>query len=369
MVRVRLADAVILNTRGRPTARSHRSTSSKSKNTMHHTRFVHTIAIFAAGALATGLRAQSDTAPTNAPADPPAREDAGASVPPVESPTQLVPRPSAAAAELTLDVRPRFEYTFEAALDDAATDVSITRTGLMLDLSIPTTERFRLALNTDFEASWYSFDADSPGGLFDDPFDDVYRLRLAPGFFYAVNQQWGVLGGGIVEFAGESDADIGDSTTYGGYVGARYAFSDGFAMTGGIQAKTRIEDNALFLPIIGFEWKVTPKVTLSTSGPGVGLRLNTVLSDEWSFSLGASWEPRDYRLADDSPIPDGIARDERVPVIAGFVWKPAPTISLSAYGGAIVWQELSIDDSGGDQLIEDNTDPTGFVGFSASFRF
>jgi hypothetical protein len=334
------------------------------------TRTASLLSLIAAGSLTAPVLAQNEPpAAEKTPATAEKTPPIGPDVPDVESPTQFVPRFTPADAGFTVDVRPRFEYAFESSLDDSPTDVSIARTGLILDFNMPVNERLKFALNTDFEASWYSFESDAGAGVFEDPFNDVYRFRLSPGFFYVLNQQWGILGGGIVEIAGESDADLGDSATYGGFVGARYAFSDGFAMTGGIQAKTRIEDNALFIPIIGFEWKVTPKVTLSTSGPGVGLRLNTVLNEQWSASIGVSWEPRDYRLSDDAPIPDGVARDERVPVILGFVYKPTPTISLSAYGGAIVWQQLTLDDSEGNEVAEDNTDPTGFVGFTASFRF
>jgi len=328
-------------------------------------------AALASGAIIVAAGAQTDPPPeADAAAQPGTQEPkAQVEVPAVESPTQFIPRPSSWGDKLTIDVRPRFEYAFESSLDDSPTDVSVARTGLIVDFGIPVSDRFKLSMNTDFEASWYSFDSEPSAGLFADPFNDVYRFRVSPGFFYAINQQWGVIGGAIVEFAGESDADIGDSATYGGYAGARYAFNEDFAMTAGLQAKTRIEDDMLFLPILGFEWRVTPRVTLATSGPGIGLRLTTMLNEEWSFSLGASWEPRDYRLSDDAPIPDGVARDERVPVIAGFTWKPKPGISLNLYGGAIVWQELSLDDADGNQLVEDNTDPTGFVGFTAGFRF
>jgi len=270
---------------------------------------------------------------------------------------------------LTLDLTPRFEYAFESSLDDSDADVAVARAGLILNFGLPINERFRMSLNTDVEASNYTFDSGPAAGAFDDPFDNVYRFRFSPGFYYGVNQRWGILGGGIIELAGESDADVGDSATYGGFVGARHAFNEKFALTGGVQVKTRIEDNLLFIPIIGFEWNVNSRVTLSTSGPGFGLRLNAVLNEQWSFSAAASWEVRDFRLAEDAPIASGIARDERVPVIVGFIFKPKPAITLSLYGGAIVWQELSLDDSDGDEIAEDNTDPTGIVGFSASFRF
>jgi hypothetical protein len=335
-------------------------------------RFIPSLgAALAVGAIIGVSGAQNQPpANTESPAPPAAQEPADrATVPPVESPTQFVPRPSAWGDKLTFEVRPRFEYAFESSLDDSPTDVSVTRTGLIVDLGFPVSDRLKLSLNTDFEASWYSFDSGSSAGLFADPFNDVYRFRVAPGFFYAINQQWGILAGGIVELAGESDADVSDSATYGGYVGARYAFNEDFALTAGFQAKTRIEDNALFLPILGFEWRVTPRVTLATSGPGIGLRLTAMLDEEWSFSIGTSWEPRDYRLSDDAPIPDGIARDERMPVIAGFTWKPTPGMSFNLYGGAIVWQELTLDDADGNEIAQDNTDPTGFVGFTAAFRF
>ena len=330
----------------------------------NHHRILLTLAGLAS--LTATAAAQSTDAPAK-PADP---EPASVSVPAVESPSQLVPRPSATPS-FTLDLRPRAEYTFESSLDDADADLSVARAGLIADLAIPINERFRLALNTDFELSWYDFESDDTGsaGLFDDPLEDVYRFRVSPGFFYAVNQQWGVLAGGIVEIAGEAGADVADSTTWGGYVGARYAFSENFAMTGGVMAKTRIEDNALFLPIIGFEWKVNSRVTLSTSGPGFGLRLHTMIDEKWSMSLGAAWESRDFRLDDDAMISGGIARDERVPITLGVTYKPTDRVTLALYGGAIVWQELSLDDEDGNELVEDNTDPTPFVGFTASFRF
>jgi hypothetical protein len=173
--------------------------------------------------------------------------------------------------------------------------------------------------------------------------------------------------GGIIEFAGDPDADIGDTGTYGGYAGARYAVSESFGFSFGFAAKTRLEDDALVIPLVGIEWKVSDRVTLSTEG--TTLRIASKLSDEWSVGLSAGWELREYRLDDEGPVPDGVMSDSRIPIAVSFDWTPSPNVTLAISGGAVVWQEFEFRDSNGDDVSETNTDPAPFIGLSAQFRF
>src|SRR5262249_44783307 len=160
------------------------------------------------------------------------------------------------------------------------------------------------------------------------------RLDLVPGARYAFNQDWAVVGGGLFEFAGERDVDVEDAVTYGGYVGVRHKFSDNFAATLGLVAKTRLEDTAIFLPLVGVDWNITDKLTLSSSATSV--KVTDKLDDHWSFWVSGAWELREYRLEDDGPLPSGVVRDKRIPIKAGIDWSPCPHATISLEAGAVV---------------------------------
>lgn len=269
---------------------------------------------------------------------------------------------------LTVSLTPRGEYTFESDLKDTPGSVSIARAGMGLSLTAPLNEKFRLLLNGDVEASWYDFKDSiniTPG--VNDPADDLYRVQLSPGFSYAIDDRWALLAAGIFEFAGEGGVDISDGMTYGGYLGARYKFNDNFALTFGGGAKTRLEENADFIPLIGFEWTIKQKLRLASDG--LGLKLTADVAEQWAVSIGARYEQREYRLDDDAPVSEGILRDKRVPVRAGIEWSPSKTVSVELAGGLVAWQEYRFDDSEGAEIREVNTDPAGFVALQARIRF
>lgn len=269
--------------------------------------------------------------------------------------------------DVRFKLTPRITHAFETELDDSGADVSVTRAGVAFGMSLVVNPKLRMGLNLDIESSHYDFGQASalPGG--DDPIDGAGTVRFGPSIFYAFDQHWSVFGGFGPEFSGEHGAEVGDSVTFGGFGGARYAFSEKFALSFGLQARTRIEEDARVLPLLGVEWQITEHVRLTTEGPGV--RLTVRIDDTWSFNFGGAWESRDFRLDDDSSNPEGILRDTRGLVVFGVDFSPRHWVTLSAYGGAVVWQEFRFDDREGNELLEDNADPTVFAGFSATFRF
>lgn len=306
---------------------------------------------------------------------------------PAESPaaTPQSPPPAPAATEspeaqrrseggnpFRLTLTPRVEHTFEGDLDDADATASVTRAGASIGLLHPVSERLQLTLNLDGEYSWYSFDGSDPavfsGGDLDDLLDDAVKINILPGFRYGINERWSAIGGAIVEFAGEPDADVGDSATFGGFGGARYAFSEKFALTVGAGVKSRLEDNAQVIPFIGLEWKISERFRLTSRGPG--LNLAAKVSDTVAATIGFAYESRDYRLDDDHRyLPEGVARDTRFPIRVGIEWAPSNNISVDLYTGVVVWQEYEFLDRDGQERFETNTDPAPFVGVNVSFKF
>jgi opacity protein-like surface antigen len=273
---------------------------------------------------------------------------------------------------LRVTITPRAEHTFEADLDNADASASVTRAGAEFFFLYPLNPRVQLTLSVDGDYSWYSFDGNDPavfaGRSFDDLLDDAVKLDILPGLRYGLDEKWTLIGGAIVEFAGAPDVDVGDAATFGGFGGARYAFTDRFALTLGAGVKSRLEDNVQVLPFIGLEWKISERFRLASKGPGINLA--AAVSDTVAVTAGVAYDSRDYRLEDDNAFfPEGVARDTRVPIRVGVEWAPSKQFSIEAYTGAVVWQEYEFLDRDGQEQIEDNTDIAPFIGVNCSIKF
>jgi hypothetical protein len=272
---------------------------------------------------------------------------------------------------VSVEIRARGSFTFSADIDDTDGDVQIGRAGFGINLGFQPWERARLSLGLDEEVSWYLFDNATgiiPSSPADgDPFELALTTTFSPRLSVQHDQHWAWFVGGIIQVSGEPDADIGDSATYGGFAGARYAFSENFGLSFGFAAKSRLEDDAIVIPLIGLDWKINERVTVATEGT-FGF-ITVKLADEWNAVVSGGWELRDYRLDDDAILPDGVVSDSRVPIGLAFEWKPSPNTTLSIGGGVVVWQEFEFRDNDGDDVSETNTDPAPFIGVSATFRF
>ncbi len=270
-----------------------------------------------------------------------------------------------------LSLTPRGEYAFSAGLRSSGSKVSVGRAGVGVDLSGPLGDQARLLLNGDFESSFYRFkDVAAPlptSSSATEPLSDVFTLRLRPGVAYRLDDRWTLLGGAIVEFSGESGADVGDSVTFGGYGGATYRVSDDLSLTFGVIAKSRLEDDALVVPLLGLRWRINEMFSLTTEG--LGARLSAKVSDQMTVSVFGRYEIRDFRLDDEAAVPGGIVQDTRLPIGATIEWAPTPRFSLALSGGVIVAQKFTFLNQHGDELSGDRTKAAPFIGLRAELKF
>ncbi|HTH46512.1 MAG TPA: hypothetical protein VMB21_03275, partial [Candidatus Limnocylindria bacterium] len=149
-------------------------------------------------------------------------------------------------------VHPSFTAPHRSKLDDAEADVRAPRVNLDLDGLWTLSPQAQFGLDADLEHSHYrmfNIQTVAPGVL--EPIRDAFQVKLAPRFNYALNERWTLVSGARFYASGDPDADIGRSLTYGGYLGARYKFSDHFALTFGGYASTRLEDSVRYLPLVG----------------------------------------------------------------------------------------------------------------------
>lgn len=269
------------------------------------------------------------------------------------------------------EIRLEAGYAFSADVDGGG-DVAVTRSALSARIARSFTPEFGASLMLSTEVSWYDFD--NATGLIagtGKPFGQLIETDISPGISYKVNSDWTLLSGVYFKFAGENDADVGDSWTFGAYGAARYTVSKDLSITFGVRATERLEEDWFIIPAFALDWNAsdTVRVQLTPNVGGTGLRVSSEISEQWSFLIDAQYQQREFRLNDEAPLASGIVRDGRALVGMGVLWKPRDKVEIVARAGAVVWQEFRIDDSDGNQQTEANTDPTPYIYLGGSIRF
>lgn len=263
------------------------------------------------------------------------------------------------------------DYAFRSDVDTGG-DVAVTRSMLSVWMGYSFTPEVRATLLATSELSWYDFN--NATGIIagtGKPFGQLEETDLAPGVSIKINDQWMALTGLFFRFAGENDADLGDTYTWGGYGAARYSPNKDFSLTLGVRANTRLEDNAAVLPAIAMDWNITPTVRMQIlpAVGGAGLRVSSQINEKVSFLIDGEYQTRAYRLNDSTPLPSGVVRDSRINIGMGVVWKPCDRVQITARAGAVAWQEFEIDDRNGVQQSQSNTDPTPYIFLGGTINF
>lgn len=267
----------------------------------------------------------------------------------------------------SLTLRGAPSVTFESDLSDDAGRVSVWRTEMGVELSGPVGDRLRLTWGVRGDVARYRFeDFTILGG--EEPLDNAYEAGTSLLGVLKLDDQWSLIARGSVTSGWAEDGEAGDGFWGTAALGVGYRFSDRFSLALGGGIITRLEDDPAFLPLVIINWKVSDRVTLSTTG--VGLKLTGEVSDQLEVFMRAGGEFHQYRLDDDHPaLPGGVLRDTRVPVGVGVDWRPIAGLTLSIEGGAVVYQQYELRTDSGDRFDRVETDPAAYIGASVAYRF
>jgi hypothetical protein len=100
------------------------------------------------------------------------------------------------------------------------------------------------------------------------------------------------------------------------------------------------------------------------------LALNYKASDRLSFSVGARYEKLRFRLDDSyDGAEGGVGEDRTIPLFGSVSFQASDHWRLSLLGGIGFANELRIEDASGNAVLEDDSDPSPFVGLHAAFQF
>jgi hypothetical protein len=260
-------------------------------------------------------------------------------------------------------------HAFSTDFDKTPGSVAVSRAGAELGILIPTGEKSRLAVNLDWTTSFYDFkDATGFAPGFSEPWSDIHAVDLSAIYSQPLGGKWGMVLGATIGSAGEEGAEFSDTLTYGGFGAVSHQCTETFSASLGLFVQSRIEDNVLIIPIPGIDWKISDEWRLATlNRPGLSLLYTP--SKAWTFSLGATFEGKEFRLNDRDAAPEGVGRDRAVPIELGFEYAPSRNITLGGYAGVYAYRKFRLEDTNGNKISEFESEATPVVGLNIKFAF
>jgi len=267
-------------------------------------------------------------------------------------------KPTSQRPEPTLSAGLRVEF----AADLGAASLAVTRGNIGIESPLPPLGEWRFGADLASEWSWYDFD-DLPaaaGGL-TSPLAHGQSSLLGLSLVRPLGDGWTFVGRPVIAFSGDTEAEVGDSVLFGGFVTIGRRITDALSLSVGVYAAEQFEEDAVVFPIAGIQWQIDEQTRLASRGPG--LRLTRGLGEGWQAFLEGTYRPRDYRLAEDSSVPGGALSDDSIPVSLGAEWQPRPAFQFSIQVGALLARSVELRDDSGDSVFEENPDASAFLGF------
>lgn len=218
------------------------------------------------------------------------------------------------------------------------------------------------------EATFYDLTAAPDLGVASaKPFNDVYETAVGTTVSSALGRDTTWITGVDLIVAGEDETDLGDAAQVGFVTGARHRAGDDLAVTLGVDVRTRLEADPWIVPFLGVDWRLDDDWRVSFAGTRG--RIERRLGREWTAFATARYELRQYRLNEDAPIASGVVRDEEIDAGLGLEWQPRAGVRFGVSAGTTLWQELSILESDGAKLGEDELDRGGWLALDLRLSF
>jgi hypothetical protein len=285
----------------------------------------------------------------------------------VVDPTWTLDEPGEASGRgLDISVRPGIESTFKSSYDDL--ELSILRSGVDTDLTIQVSDDVAVPIGFGFEHSRYDWEHLTVGpGLAAPEIEDGYEVSLTPGIRVRHDEEIAWFARGLFTWATTDGGDLSDSFYAGGFAGVSWRVSPQLALTAGAGVVDRFEDSVRVIPILGLDWEISDLANLKVEGPGATFTYD--LTEQVELLAFLRYEFRQYRIQEGPGVAGGVLEDERLLTGIGLAWRPGPSIEIRVESGIVPYSEITIENSRGSDLVEENGDLAGWVGGSLRLNF
>lgn len=278
---------------------------------------------------------------------------------------------NSASDGVTFKVNSSVESRFDTDLEDGG-ELGVTRFNFGVAVNIPVNEDWSVDVRGGYSFADFDFGG-TTGFAALDPWADIHTIEFAAIINYDCCEDWQVFGGPIVQFARESDVDIGDAFTGGAVLGATHVVNDKLLIGGGVGVVSQIENDVRIFPVIIVNWQFQDDwlLTSTTTGSrGGGLEVVYDLCENWDLAIGGAYEFERFRLDDSGIAPDGVGESTGLPLWLRATYKLDKNIELDVFGGLNLGAEVDLYDDRGHRITGDETDSAPlFVGASVRVKF
>lgn len=261
---------------------------------------------------------------------------------------------------------------FEDANLDSGGDTSVSgvivRLGALHDFGGGT----RAGFTVNYDYFDYSFDSPVAfGGVA--PWGKVQRHGVSTPVSFSLADGW-VLGvTPSFDWFRENGASSSDALVWGATMSAVKVFANGNQLGLGVEAFDRLDETSVFpFPIVNWRfdrnWRLVNPLAAGPTGPA-GLELGYEFDSGWSLGIGAAWRKTRFRLADDSPVANGIGEISGAPIFLRARVDLGRSATLNLYGGVIAAGNVRVEGPSGNLVREDDFDLAPLVGFNFVSRF
>lgn len=199
--------------------------------------------------------------------------------------------------------------------------------------------------------------------------DDVYESEIILSYVHRGEGKWAYQFGAGVVSAGEDGADFGDTLDFLGTAGFRYQYDDKLSLGLGVLVKTRLEDDALIIPVPQIRYQINDQWVLESQR--AGLALSYEASDELTYGIMGEYLNSTFRMNDTHAaiVSEGVVNHTRVPVSIFAEYKPSDQIQMNARVGASLAGNIEFLDNAGNDVTDQDIDTAIFGSLNVSFRF
>jgi hypothetical protein len=205
------------------------------------------------------------------------------------------------------------------------------------------------------------------------PWSNIARPTIGATFSYAVTPD--VILGLVPSFgwAYDTGASASDGQVYGALLTATKVFSPNLVLGIGAGVYREIDKTSAF-PFLVINWKIDEHWRVSNpfpAGPagGAGLELVYGFDNGWELAGGGTYRNSRFRLASDGPYPDGIGETRYYPAFGRLTYRFSPATRLDFYAGALLGGKLTVKDSGGNDITNDEFKAAPVIGMTLASRF
>jgi len=205
------------------------------------------------------------------------------------------------------------------------------------------------------------------------PWGDMERVGVSASVMQTVDHGWILSIGPSVDSFREKGAGLGDALTYGAVLSATKAFAEDRVLGLGAGLFRQLEGAQTFVfPVVEWalteQWRISNPLPAGPTGPA-GLELSYRVHHGWTLGVGGAYREVLFRLRDDGPFSDGIAKENGVITFLHAGTGAGERVGIDVYAGAVINGELEVQDRNGNALITQDLGTAPIIGATLKLVF